>query len=80
MSDGVDRFQQSRYPLALGHVSSRAGRLGDVYHAGAFMHRKQKYAYAGETFVNFPRCGEPVQHRHGDIQNHQIRFQLKSPG
>jgi len=28
--------------------------------------------------VNFPRRAKAVQHRHRDIQNHQIRSKLKS--
>ena len=80
MGDGVDSFQKARNTLALGHVSLCTGRLCDVHHAGALMHRQQKNTHAGKTFVDFPRRAKTVQHRHRDIQDHQIGSELKSPG
>ena len=80
MGDGVDSFQKARNTLALGHVSLCTGRLCDVHHAGALMHRQQKNTHAGKTFVDFPRRAKTVQHRHRDIQDHQIRSELKGPG
>ncbi len=79
MSDGVDSFQEARNTLALGHVSLRTGRLRDVHHAGTLMHRQQKNTHAGKALVDFPRRAKAIKHRHGDIQNHQIRSELKSP-
>ena len=77
MSDGVDGSEQASDAFTFGDVAARSRRLGHIHHAGTLVHGQQKDSDTGQPLVNLSRGGEAVENRHSDVENHEVRAQLR---
>ena len=80
MRDGLDGFEDAADAFTFRYISTGARGLGNVHHAGAFMHREQQNSNPGHAFVDFPGSSKPVKNGHGDIKDDEVRVQLERHG
>lgn len=73
--DGVEEFVRIR---RLGHVRGRPRIVGNSGHCVAFMHRQDDDPGSGTHLGDLPRRLNPVEDRHIDIHQHDVRLQLDS--